>query len=288
MTKFNFFCIGTQKAGTTTLHEILNQHPNLCLPEKKETHFFSNEDLFAQGKSFYLDFFNNIDNFDFFGEIDPEYSYFTESAERIYDMFGGVKIIFILRNPVERAFSHYLMTKRRGLEELSFERAMDIEETRLLNKADKMHYSYQSRGLYLNQLLTFEKIFGKKNIKVILFEDFIKHTDDYISEISNFIGLPAFNFDANKKSNPASSPRFKIIQKLIYKDNKTKKLIGKLFGSKDRKRKIAQYLEGINLKKSKKEKLSHELRTKIYKKYYEKEISQLELKLDLNLDIWKH
>ena len=128
MDKIDFLCIGAQKAGTTTLHDILSQHPNLCLPVKKETHFFSNEELFSKGKKHYSKYFIKYEDYDFFGEVDPEYSYCKDSAKRIYDMFGELKIIFIMRDPVERAYSNYLMTKRRGLEPHSFEDAIEVRK----------------------------------------------------------------------------------------------------------------------------------------------------------------
>ncbi len=287
MRKIDFLCIGAQKAGTTTLHDILNQNPDLCLPQKKETHFFSRETMFSQGKNYYKSFFDIKSQHRFFGEIDPEYSYFSDSAKKIYEMFGMTKIIFIIRNPVERAFSHYLMTKRRGLETLSFEEAMAKESERMQTDNDKMHFSYKSRGYYLQQYEAFEKCFGSQNIKVILFEDFINDTHKNVKSISEFIGLSECYYETDQVSNPASSPRLKVVQDVLYKDNPIKKAIGKLIPSKDIKRKIAQNIEGINLKASKKEKLSETLKNQLFETYYANHVSELEHKLQINLSAWK-
>lgn len=288
MNKNIFFCVGTQKAGTTTLHDILNQHPDLCLPEKKETHFFSNENLYLKGQNFYFKYFKELNNCNFLGEIDPEYSYFKESAKRIYNTFGKVKIIFILRNPVDRAYSHYLMTQRRGLEEFSFEKALNLEKERILNEKDAMHYSYLSRGYYLNQIQAFEKYFGIENIKIVLFDEFINNTNVVVNEISNFIELPPHKYNTVITSNPASSPRVLLLQKFIHKDNSLKRFVGRFFFSKDRKRKIMEHIENLNLKTTKKEKLTKAIRKSVYDKYYVTEINELEKSLDLNLSIWKH
>jgi hypothetical protein len=270
MSKLDFICVGVQKAGTTTLHDILRQHHQLCLPQKKETHFFSDEDIYNKGTSHYLKYFDNSKLYKFYGEVDPEYSYFLESAERIFNTFGRIKIIFILRNPIDRAYSHYLMTKRRGLENLSFEEAMEKERARISNKADKMHYSYRSRGFYLEQLLTYEQYFGRDNIKILLFEDFIEKTKESIIDVANFIGLGDFEYNIERLSNPASEPRFKKIQEFIYKDNKIKKSLGSLIPSKDTKRQLAEYLESLNLKPSNKKKIPITTREKLYLTYYKK------------------
>ena len=288
MKKIDFFCVGTQKGGTTTLHDILIQHPDLCLPEKKETHFFSNVNFRSNLKDLYFNNFKNLDSYKFFGEVDPEYSFFSESAKRIYETFGKTKIIFIIRNPVERAFSHYLMTKRRGLEDLTFEKALKVEKERIKTEYGAMHYSYLSRGYYLKQILTFEEFFGAENVKIILFEEFINNTNKIVNEISDFIGLPPFNYYTNKMSNPASSPRFGVVQKFIYKKSKFKNIIGQLIKSKDIKRKIMQSIETLNLKKSKKDKLSIECKKSIYLMYFAKEIEALEKKLNINLSDWKN
>lgn len=288
MSKVNFFCVGAQKSGTTTLHNILSQHPDFCLPQKKETHFFSNEKIYNRGKTYYLSYFDRSKSYKYFGEVDPEYSYFTESAERIFNTFGKVKILFILRDPVDRAYSHYLMTKRRGIENFSFEKAMAEEKDRINNNDGKMHYSYCSRGYYLDQLLNYEHYFGKDNIKILLFEEFIKNPLGSITEIASFIGLNEFEFTNTNKNNPASHPRFEYLQKLLYKESKFKKVIGNLIKSKETKRFIAEYIERVNLKTTIKEDIPETIKKKIYDTYYKKQILDLEKKINLNLDNWKH
>ena len=285
--KIDFMCVGVQKAGTTTLHDILNQHPDLCLPLKKETHFFSNSELFRKGLDHYFDNYFEKAEHQLYGEIDPEYSYENSAAERIYNSFGQIKILFILRNPIDRAYSQYLMTKRRGLEELSFMDALREEKERLSDGESRFHHSYLSRGYYSGQLANYEKYFEAHNIKVILFEEFIKNTEKHVQQISNFIALPKFQFITDRVSNPASEPRIKGIQKFIYSKSKFKNLIGKLIVSKDIKRKMMQAVERQNLKKIDKEELPEEIRKSVYEEYYHSEIEELERKLKLDLSIWK-
>ncbi|MCF1420924.1 sulfotransferase domain-containing protein [Mangrovimonas futianensis] len=287
MRKVDFICIGAQKAGTTTLHEILNQHPELGLPKRKETHFFSNTELFNKGLEHYFSYFKNKETYEFLGEIDPEYAFNEGSAKRIYKSFGRVKVVFLLRNPVDRALSHYLMTKRRGLEERDFEEAILEENLNNFSSFQKMHFSYLSRGLYYKQVKNYFDIFGRDNVKIILFEDFTKDLKKSICEISEFIGLPEFNFNTDIKSNPAASARFKKVQSFIYRDNSLKKIGGKLLESKELKRKIMQKIESLNLKKEAKPQVSLAFKRKIFLKYFEQDIDRLESLTDLNLEEWK-
>jgi hypothetical protein len=104
----SFYCIGTQKAGTTTLHDILKTHSQIYLPENKEAHFFDRNDRFNKGINWYLNyFFSSVKNEKAIGSFTPEYIFFPKVAKRIYESLGtNIKFIVILRNPVERAISN--------------------------------------------------------------------------------------------------------------------------------------------------------------------------------------
>ncbi|GAB5563387.1 MAG: hypothetical protein Wins2KO_04500 [Winogradskyella sp.] len=286
-TKLNFMCVGVQKAGTSSIHDILSQNPNISLPIYKETHFFCEDEKFNKGLDYYFNFFFKKTDSKYKGEIDPEYSYFTGSAEKIYDAFGKIKIVFVLRNPVERAYSHYLMTKRRGLENLTFLDALNAEKDRLTSYFGQTHYSYINRGYYIKQLESFENVFGKENIRVLFFEDLISNPEKLIRNLSEFVGIGNFNYNFDIKSNPASVSKSKILSKFIYKPYKFKKLVGKLIPSKQIKNKIMFFIERKNIKTAQKEKLSIQTKNKIYNLYFKTEVELLEKKLDLSLNHWK-
>ena len=182
-----FLCAGAQKSGTTTLHKILEQHPEISLPILKETKFFIDKEKFQQGLDFYLSHFDkNRDNqAPIRGEIDPDYMYHEESVQRIHDTLGKkIKLIFILRNPADRAYSHYLMNQKRYIEDKSFREALHLEEQRL-NKGEyyKQNFSYQDRGYYSRQIKRFLDFFPRKNMMFVLFENFIRDQEKYTSEI---------------------------------------------------------------------------------------------------------
>ena len=129
---------------------------------------------------------------------------------------------------------------------------LKLEKNRILTDDGNFHYSYLSRSYYLEQLSNYEKYFKPNNIKIVLFEELIKNTETIINEISDFIGLPSYEYVTTKISNPASNPRFEFIQRFIYQKNGLKKMVGILIPSKERKRKIMQGLEKLNLKMTQK------------------------------------
>ena len=116
----NFFILGAQKSATSTVHEWLLQHKEISLPIIKETHFFSDIEKYQKGLNWYLNKFDKRNNFK--GEIDPSYLYVEQSILRIKEVYKDfpLKFIILLRKPIERAFSHYLMSKYKGYEDLPF------------------------------------------------------------------------------------------------------------------------------------------------------------------------
>jgi len=123
----NLICPGAAKSGTTTLYDLLRQHPDVLMSSKKEANFFVQN--YQKGKEWYEKlYFSGWKDEKIIGDITPSYMSFKYVAKRIHDMLGnGIKFIFLLRNPVTRAYSHYWMTRRNGLENKSFEEALSLE-----------------------------------------------------------------------------------------------------------------------------------------------------------------
>ena len=167
-----FYCVGAQKAGTTTLHHILSQHPDICLPAVKETHFFYSEAEYKKGLDYYKRSFRSTSNKSILGEIDPSYMYFPSVPERIHNASGkSVKFIIILRNPVDRLISHYLMCKQKGYEQHDLRTAIDMEEDRIqASEINRERFGYVGRSLYAMQVRRFLQIFPRENILFVIFE----------------------------------------------------------------------------------------------------------------------
>ncbi len=288
----NFICVGAQKAGTTSLHDILKHHPDIYLPERKEAHFFDIEERFEKGLNWWLDsFFIGDKTNKKVGVFTPEYLYFENIPERIKDVLGtDLKIILVLRQPAKRAYSHYLMSKRRGFENLSFNDALLQESKRLEGQTyyNSNHFSYLDRGRYYNQVKRYIDVFGKENVKVFIFEnDIIKNKKETLKSIQEFIQVPYINLDAQKQSNQASEPKSKWVRNLIFnKNNPIKKVLGLLPISDEVKFKIATKINSINQKPSTSKKLSSDEVKNITDAHFIEDIKQTEQLLNIDLSIW--
>lgn len=287
--KINFYCVGAQKAGTTTLHDILIQHLDVFLPETKEAHFFDDVNKYKLGLEWYLNtFFEDYNNEKICGSCNPEYMYFEEVPKRIFESIGkNVKFIFIFRNPADRAYSHYLMSKRRCIEDFSFEDALKLESDRIQKDYfNKTHFSYASRGYYANQVNRYLKYFSKDNMLFIRFEDdFIKNKKETINRIIEFLELDSIELDVNLKSNVARSSNFNFIQRFIYKDNFVKSFFS-LFVSQKFKNDIRKWIYNLFMKPEKKNKLDVDIRKLLLNKY-SSDIAQLEEIIGKSLESWR-
>jgi hypothetical protein len=289
----DFICIGTQKAGTTSLHDILKHHPNIYLPERKEAHFFDMDERYEKGVNWWMDtFFKGDKENKKVGVFTPEYIYFDEVAERIKASLGSeIKIIAILRNPIKRAYSHYLMSKRRGFEEEDFETALERELERLKVNTfhNRNHFSYIDRGLYYSQLKRYIDVFGKHNVKVFIFEeDIIKNNSKTLKEIQEYINVPIVELDSSVKSNSASEPKLKWVRNIIFnKNNPLKKMMGLLPLSENFKYKIATRINSINQKEIQTQKRSDVDFKHFTEKYFLKDIEKTEKLLNMDLSLWK-
>jgi hypothetical protein len=270
----NFLVVGCQKGATTSLHHYLNQHPGIFLPSEKETKFFVMNDRYKKGIENYRLNFSCAKSGMLVGEVDPDYMYFEDALPRI-DMHLNtkqMKIIFILRNPIERAFSHYLMSYRRGLEDENFYDAINLEAARVkMTFASKMHFSYVDRGFYLKQILRFEKYFNKSQFHFILTDDLRNNREKTMKECFNFLGIDSdfVGYDKNKSYHKAEIPRSKKLLKFIIqdKDSLIKKLV-RLIIRNDRVRSIVRAkLIKLNQRNSnvKIDSISREKLKKIYK-----------------------
>jgi len=197
----NFFVVGAQKCGTTSLHSYLAAHPAIYLPEGKETKFFADDTRYAKGIEYYQQhWFSRIKAGQLVGEVDPDYMYFDAALDRMADTLDikSTKFLFVFREPVSRAFSHYLMTYRRGLDPLSFEGAIAAEPERIRKGYyERLHYSYLDRGYYYRQVMRFLERVDRKQMLFILTEDLAKDAERVMTDVFRFLEVehyasPAF------------------------------------------------------------------------------------------------
>lgn len=243
------FAIGAQKSGTTTLHNLLLSNKSINLPRNKETHFFSHDNIYSKGYDWYTNQFIRPDGP--FCEVDPSYLFFSKSADRIKAVAEDPKFIVIFRKPLERAFSHYLMSCYRGYEELSFLSALEIEEKRLKNDNELfsfINHSYLKRGDYAEQLSVYLERFDQSNFLFIKFEDLITNENhNVINSICEFMGIKNdFNIDRMPESNKKRKVKSKLVRDFLYKDSTVKRMLNSMLPSIAIKMRIKGIIDSLN------------------------------------------
>ena len=211
----NFLIVGVMKAATTALSSYLNRHPNIYLPPH-ELHFFNRDDRYQKGSHYYQQQFTPGPDEYSVGEKTPTYSYHERAPQRIAKFNPDMRLIWIFRNPTERAHSHYWYFVQNGQERLSFKKALALEPVRI--KAN-IGYAYVDRGLYVTQIKRFLQYFPRENMLFLLHEDFKADPERSIRTCIQFLDLPDMpnlTFGAVPE-NVTRLPRVPALQWLAYK-----------------------------------------------------------------------
>jgi hypothetical protein len=204
----NFFVLGVPKCGTTTLHEVLIAHPNIFMTKQKEPRFFDTDTYYNRGFDRYLrDHFRGAAGFKARGEASPTYLRSGKARDRIRgDLGKDLRFVVILRDPVKRAWSAYLQECRRGLETESFERALELEPTRL--SRDPTCAAYFLGGLYARQLRVWFEAFPREHFLVLLTEDLAERPAAVARQAFAFLEVnPDVEFSPPSPANVGWTPR---------------------------------------------------------------------------------
>ena len=289
----NLFCIGSPKSGTTTLFKILCQHSQIHTPKFKEPFFFNNSN-YQNGIDWYANtYYDDIKNEKWVLDFTPSYLYSDEALFRINEYSKGkdLKFIVMLRNPVERAYSHYLHTLRDGLEDLDFNDAIQAESERLLNYENnllsQLKYSYIYQSLYHKHLSKYFESFGRNNFFVINYDSQLLDKSEFklmISDLQNFLEIKIENLNIEIKENSASESRFKILQTLVNSNGLHKRLARLLFRSKLNRQILVNKLRKLNEKKIVKKDVEAEFKKNLYDKYFHTDVLKLESLLEKKLN----
>ncbi len=205
----DFLIVGAQKSGTTSLARWLDQHPAIECALGKEVHFFDGgkdggPDNWSKGDDWYRSHFplrqSGLGKLAF--EATPMYLFHPLAATRIRDTLPNTKIIMILRNPSERAISHYLHSVSRGHEDLPLGDALDAEERRLddaLANADfestqMRRFSYKARGHYADQVRRYFDQFPREDVLVLLSDDLFENPASTVDSVCRFVGADPGQF----------------------------------------------------------------------------------------------
>jgi hypothetical protein len=220
----NLFLVGAARAGTTSLYEYLSSRPDVFMSPLKEPHFFaelriSDPDIYefehvVQERSTYERLFSGAEGFAYVGEASTSYLTNEAAAERIKRASPQAKIIVSLRDPVERAYSHFLIDVGAGLEQRSFEAAVRAE----LSAPDSQPWprQYLQGSEYPSALRRYEHHFGRDSVHVVFFEELLNDPESVLQDLLAFLGLD----DRDSKAvlphaNPHSRPRGLVAKLLL-------------------------------------------------------------------------
>jgi len=203
--RLDFIVAGAQKSGTTALHYFLSKHPEIALPDKQELHFFDDEERFA-GEANYNALHGSFHlkrRWSIAGECTPIYVYWKPAIERIWKYDPKIKLLVLLRNPIERAFAHWNMQRFKGREPLDFLEAVKEEKNRMQEALPLQlrRFSYVDRGFYSEQLARLFKFFPREQVMVIRFEEFQKQKQQTLDSIFRFLGVEPLRRIRDKDSN---------------------------------------------------------------------------------------
>src|SRR5947199_5994664 len=203
--RLDFIVAGAQKSGTTALHYFLAKHPNITMGDQQEIHFFDDDATFAATvdyerlhKHYPLVVPSTIA-----GDCTPSYIYFKPAAERIWRYNPKIKLLVLLRNPVERAFAHWNMQRFKGREPLDFFDAVREEKTRIAGApaTEARRFAYVDRGFYAQQLERLFRFFPREQVKVVKFEAFKDKQRETLASIFSFLGVRHLRTERNKDRN---------------------------------------------------------------------------------------
>jgi hypothetical protein len=189
----DFFVVGAAKAGTTSLFTYLIQHPSIFVPPMKEPHFFSEYEHAGapelRGVDDYLRLFDDCRPDQLAGDLSTSYLYARDAAQQIRELQPGAKIIMVLRNPIDRAYSFYWYNRNQFNETLGFEEALDAEPRRIA-EGGAFRYHYTQSGMYHAQVERYLKAFGSESVRIYLFEDLVRDAAGLCDDILAFLGVP--------------------------------------------------------------------------------------------------
>ncbi len=296
VTKYpNFLIVGAARAGTTSIYEYIKELPDIFMTEPKEPTFFSfaNEvkPVFTMGRDVgfitnlkeYLKLYDKSDKEICFGEASTPYLYLYKKTianiKKFVPSYRKIKIIIVLRNPIDRAYSQYMVNVRDLSEPLSFKEAIQDEKIRI-NENAHFDFFYLDRGMYYNQVKAYLENFD--NVKLFFFEDLKNNTKRIISALLDFLEVPILdNINTEKIYNISGKPKINSLRTIMFENFFLKNVI-KMITPKRIKNTILGVINNYNLEKIP---MKQEQRMELID-FYRDDIKKLEKLLDVNLENW--
>ena len=280
--KVGLFIVGAPKSGTTSLYHYLKEHPEIYMSKEKELDFFSHEELgelityyksnpITSHKDYLLQF-EGVTNEKILGEGSVSYLFYPETPCKISKYNPNAKIIIMLRNPIYRAFSHYLMDYKLGLVNIPFEQ--------VLNQKHKIYYQqFIEIGFYYQQVKRYLDVFGQENVHIIKYGDFKNHTFNEVRKVFDFLNINSTYSPNVIIHNKFMMPKQSWVRK-FYSLVWARRMLSFLLPNK-----VIETLKDFLFKQGK-PKLSDDLKNELLQLYNE-DIGLLEGLLNMDLRRWK-
>ena len=295
MGKPNLFIVGAAKSGTTSLHNYLNQHPDIFMCNPKEPHFLINKEIGVERipigvteKSEYENLFIEGEDKKYRGESSVMYLMYPEivipKIKKEYD--EKTKVIIMLRNPVERAYSAFHHVKRYNIKEniKGFTKAWEISEERYFNQKDMTPASrYQELGLYYNQVQSYLNEF-KDNLYIIIYDDFKSDFKSEMNKVFDFLEVENIEIDSDKRHMIGGWQwKDERLKKLMMIKNPLKSAVKMLIPFKGLRKSIRKRIQEKNTVKV--EQMTEKERI-MMKEFYNIDVKKLSGLLNRNLNFW--
>ena len=285
--KVDFFIVGAAKAGTTSLYSYLNKHPEIEMSTIKEPDYFSNEFIEQQSLYYKKESIKSLNKYHSLysdtknlirGEASVSYLFYEKVPKKIFKYNSRSKVIIMLRNPSDRAYSHYLMDKRLGFVRESFENIVHKKST---HKNSALFYQqYIELGQYAFQIKNYFDVFSKKNILIIDYDDFIYDSSEVLNKVCVFLNVENRSFsNTNKVYNKYTNPSNKLV-KILYTFRFLREFIGNFFSES-----LKIKIQALFFTDEKKPTLNSEIQI-FLKEYYKVELEKLSKLLNQNYSKW--
>lgn len=285
--KVDFFIVGAAKAGTTSLYSYLNKHPEIEMSTIKEPDYFSNEFIEKQSLYYKKESIKSLNKYHSLysdtknlirGEASVSYLFYEKVPKKIFKYNSRSKVIIMLRNPSDRAYSHYLMDKRLGFVRESFENIVHKKST---HKNSALFYQqYIELGQYSFQIKNYFDVFSKKNILIIDYDNFIYNSSEVLNKVCVFLNVENRSFsNTNKVYNKYTNPSNKLV-KILYTFRFLREFIGNFFSES-----LKIKIQALFFTDEKKPTLNSEIQI-FLKEYYKVELERLSKLLNQNYSKW--
>lgn len=300
MTLPNFLIIGAPKAGTSSLYNYLQQHPEIYMSPVKEPHFFAFADrqFTFQGigdRERLSDAVTNLADYErlfagvttekAIGEASTTYLGNPEAPQRVKHYLPQVKLIAIVRNPADAAYASFLHLLRDGDESITdFSLALKAEKNRIADNWESL-WHYKTRNFYYSQFKRYFDLFDRQQIKIYLYEDFKSRNQEVVRDIYQFLEVePNFIPDLSYRQNVSAMPQNLALNRLMSKPNLGKSTFNAIV-PKQLRTQLKETIKSWNFNQFKKPEFNSELRSQLLQEYRE-DILKLQDLINCDLSLW--